>query len=254
MSPAGGAGSPVPLHHRVHDPATDIRADRSPVLLVHGMGGTGATWHRQVRVLRAVGRRVITVDLRGHGRSPAAGSYRFTDFAGDLVALVDRLGLGRVDVVGHSLGAMVSATLAQHHPDRVGSVVLEEMPLPLRPRDPVPQIPQVRPSLGEIARATGALLRDPAARRGFDRGRVEPAARQQFLAPLPDFWDRLPTTTAPMLLIRGTRPGSMVDPARVDAVAQAAPAMTVAAVDSGHSVHRDRPREFTALMTGFLRD
>ncbi len=239
------------LYHRIHRSA---EGTGSAVVLVHGMGGSHATWRRQVRALTGAGRTVITLDLRGHGRSPAGGPYLFDDYAADVIGLCDRLALERVDLVGHSLGAMVCATVSAHLGERVGAAVLEEMPLPLRPGDPVPEIPQVRPGLAEISRAALALARDPAALRGFDRAGVEPAARRQFLNPLPEFWERLAGTAAPMLLVRGTRPGSMVDPALAEAAAAAAPDLTVAAVDSGHSVHRDRSREFTALMTGFLRE
>ena len=237
------------LHHRVHRPGADTGA---ATVLVHGMGGSHATWRRQVRALTGSGRTVITLDLRGHGRSPAGPTYLFDDYAADVIGLCDRLGLDRVDLVGHSLGAMVCATVSAHLGERVGAAVLEEMPLPLRPGDPVPEIPQVRPSAAEIARAAAALLRDPAALRGFDRAGVEPAARDQFLSPRPEFWDRLAATTSPLLLVRGTRPGSMVDPALAAAAAATAPDLTVAEIDSGHSVHRDRGPEFTALMTGFL--
>jgi len=47
---------------------------------------------------------VIAPDLRGHGLSPHGDSYRYADYAGDLLSLLDDLGLERAAVVGHSLG------------------------------------------------------------------------------------------------------------------------------------------------------
>ena len=76
----------------------------APVMLVHGMGGDSGTWDRFARALTAHGRRVITVDLRGHGKSAHTPTYEFDMFGGDLLALIDHLGLTEVDLVGHSLG------------------------------------------------------------------------------------------------------------------------------------------------------
>src|SRR5213596_3588112 len=72
-----------------------------PLLLVHGWGGDGRAWSG----LHFTRHRVVAVDLRGHGRSPVLRSgYRPSDYARDLAALVDRLELGPVVAVGHSMG------------------------------------------------------------------------------------------------------------------------------------------------------
>lgn len=73
--------------------------------LVHGLGASAATWAPFVERLTATGRyTVTTVDLRGHGRSPRAESYRIDDMASDLV---DSLPSGLHSIVGHSLGGAV---------------------------------------------------------------------------------------------------------------------------------------------------
>ena len=69
--------------------------------------------------------RVIRYDHRGHGGSPVPpGPYDSTDLAGDLVALLDRLGVARAHVCGASLGGQVAIRLAAHAPGRVDRVVL----------------------------------------------------------------------------------------------------------------------------------
>ncbi|WP_421648051.1 alpha/beta fold hydrolase [Nocardiopsis alba] len=89
-----------------------------PVLLLHGFGSDfqmnwGSTgW---VRDLEAVGRRVIGPDLRGHGASdkPTESAFYLPEhFVSDLVDLLDRLGLERVDVVGYSMGSRLAWELA----------------------------------------------------------------------------------------------------------------------------------------------
>jgi len=73
--------------------------------LVHGLGASAATWGPFVERLAATGRYTVTaVDLRGHGTSPRAESYRVDDMASDLV---DSLPAGLDSVVGHSLGGSV---------------------------------------------------------------------------------------------------------------------------------------------------
>ena len=73
--------------------------------LVHGLGAEGATWGPLVDRMLATGRyRVTTVDLRGHGLSERAGSYRLADLADDVA---ETLPTGLQAVVGHSLGGSV---------------------------------------------------------------------------------------------------------------------------------------------------
>ncbi|TCC08349.1 alpha/beta hydrolase [Kribbella soli] len=91
-----------------------------PLLLVHGWGGDSRAWSG----LRFEGHRVITVDLRGHGRSPVLRhGYRPADYAADLAMLVDRMNLGPVVAVGHSMGGQIVAELALQRPDLVAAVV-----------------------------------------------------------------------------------------------------------------------------------
>jgi non-heme chloroperoxidase len=76
-----------------------------PVVLIHGFPLSGRAWERQERALLAAGRRVITYDRRGFGRSsqPTAG-YDYDTFAADLDKLLTALDLHDVDLAGHSMG------------------------------------------------------------------------------------------------------------------------------------------------------
>jgi 3-oxoadipate enol-lactonase len=88
-------------------------------VLVHGLGGTGAEiWKGQIADLAAEFR-VIAYDLRGSGQSEVTpGPYTIDLLADDLRALVDALGLGRIALVGHSMGGSITlAYAARHHAD-----------------------------------------------------------------------------------------------------------------------------------------
>ena len=89
-------------------------ASERPVLLIHGVTSSAATWWRVGPALAASGRRVVAVDLPGHGHTGHwQGHYRFRDNAADLVAFVRAADLERDDlqVIGHSWGAMTAAAM-----------------------------------------------------------------------------------------------------------------------------------------------
>jgi len=80
-----------------------------------------------VSTLTGAGRRVIALDLRGHGQSSklyVPEDYHSAIMAEDVRALLDHLGLDRADVLGYSLGARVTSYFALKHPARVRAAVL----------------------------------------------------------------------------------------------------------------------------------
>jgi pimeloyl-ACP methyl ester carboxylesterase len=101
-----------------------------PIVLIHGFASNKETnWVHPgwVTTLTRAGRRVIALDNRGHGAStklydPAA--YHSEKMAGDVVALLDHLGISSADIMGYSMGARIAAFCAVLHPPRVRSVIL----------------------------------------------------------------------------------------------------------------------------------
>ncbi len=85
-----------------------------PLLLVHGVTASAAGWWRIGPALAATGRRVVAVDLPGHGRTGHwTGRARFRETAADLVEFIRVAGLASTDlqVIAHSWGAMVAAAM-----------------------------------------------------------------------------------------------------------------------------------------------
>lgn len=106
------------------------------VLLLHGLGSCAADWRPQIDALAAT-YRVIAPDLRGHGPDRTApGNWHIGDFAIDVFALMDQLGLARAHLIGFSLGGMVALEMANRAPERVASLCLiNSQPFPAaRPR------------------------------------------------------------------------------------------------------------------------
>ena len=101
-----------------------------PILLIHGFASNKETnWVQPgwVSTLTRDNRRVIALDNRGHGQSTKLydpAQYHTDLMAGDAAALIDHLGLERVDVMGYSMGARISSVVAARHGSRVRSAIL----------------------------------------------------------------------------------------------------------------------------------
>jgi pimeloyl-ACP methyl ester carboxylesterase len=93
-----------------------------PLILIHGAGGSHRHWPLELRTMP--GRRVIAVDLPGHGDSPGPGRRAIDGYARDLPAFMDAMELARAVLVGHSMGGAIALTLALDWPDRVAGLGL----------------------------------------------------------------------------------------------------------------------------------
>jgi len=100
------------------------------VLLVHGFASNRLEGWRRMGWLDAFqrrGARTVALDLRGHGESGKprdSQAYGVDTLAGDVLALMDHLGLGSVDLFGYSMGARVAFAVAQAAPARITNLIL----------------------------------------------------------------------------------------------------------------------------------
>lgn len=102
--------SPLALHY-------EESGGGLPVIIMHGLFGSLANWRGVARALSAR-YRVINLDLRNHGNSPWREDTSYTALAHDVLALMDRLGLERARLLGHSLGGKLAMVLADLAPER----------------------------------------------------------------------------------------------------------------------------------------
>ncbi|WP_174274365.1 pyrimidine utilization protein D [Sphingomonas bacterium] len=101
-------------------------ATTAPALLLSsGLGGSAHYWAPNIEALRQH-YRVITYDHRGTGRSDRAlpETVTVSDFAADMLAVLDAVEVGSAHIVGHALGAVAGLTLAARAPDRLGKLVM----------------------------------------------------------------------------------------------------------------------------------
>lgn len=96
-----------------------------PLILIHGFPLCRKMWRPQVERLAKAGCRVITPDLRGFGESalPSDGAVSMDVYAGDIVALMDHLGIDKAVVAGMSMGGYVLLNLLERYPERVAAPI-----------------------------------------------------------------------------------------------------------------------------------
>jgi pimeloyl-ACP methyl ester carboxylesterase len=104
-----------------------------PLLALHGWLDNAGSFDRLAPLL-ADRHQLIAIDLAGHGRSghrPAGSWYHYVDFLDEILAVIDRLGQERIDLLGHSLGGTLASLLAGVFPERIGRLALIEALGPL---------------------------------------------------------------------------------------------------------------------------
>jgi pimeloyl-ACP methyl ester carboxylesterase len=95
-----------------------------PVLLLHGGLSDKLSWFSQIPWLVSSGRRVVTIDTRGHGKSSHGDAdLEYQAFADDAIKVLDRLGIKRTDIVGWSDGGITALLMGLESPDRVARII-----------------------------------------------------------------------------------------------------------------------------------
>ncbi len=184
-------------------------ADGDVTLVLHGGPGLDHNYLRpSFDQLATARRRVVYVDLRGHGATdapPDAEGYTIAAAAGDLAQLARRLSdSSPIDVIGHDFGGAVALSLAATHAERVRKLVLVS---PVRDGRQLRSMPQrAREALGEAGVRELATLSTPQGtlREPRDLPRL-------FRAVAPMWWARVPPPATIDALVRGVRYRAVAD-------------------------------------------
>ncbi len=269
-APAGGAG-----RLRLQRVRTDVGRISTlaagggvPVLLIHGLGATKASFLPTLAAL-APEYRAIAVDLPGFGDSdkPLRGAYDAPYFARAMIALLDALEIERAHVVGNSMGGRVALELGLSHPERVGRLALLAPSLAwLRSRRWAPYLRWVPAQLGAIQPAPRPIV-EAIVRRvipgsdeewtsaGIDeflRSYLTPTGRAAFYAAARNiyleephgpngFWTRLPELSVESLFVWGKQ-DAIVPAAFAQHVEEAVPSAQHLFLDCGHVPQLEQPR------------
>ena len=234
--------------------------DGVPLVFVHGWT---ADRHRLDHQLEHFSpkRRVIRLDLRGHGESGGAGSRTIEELARDVLTLLDHLEVDRCVLVGHSMGGMIAQTIALGHPERVERLVLVN-------------------SIGRMAYSRGRGLLMAVSTRvpfklfvaaniqrafapGYPREEIREYIRASSATPREvvmtcysamrafDVLDRVGEIRIPTLLIHGYH-DIQLPVQQMLRMAKAYPDAEVRIIDAGHELPVEKPAELTATLDWFV--
>jgi pimeloyl-ACP methyl ester carboxylesterase len=248
-----------------------------PIVFVHGLGGQWQNWLENIP-RAAQERRVIALDLPGFGLSPEPRDRITIPAYGRCVdALCEQLSLGRVDVVGNSMGGFVAAEVAIQFPERVDQLILvsaagiTSADIARRPILTVGRIAAAiatyggarhrqiasRPKSRHLALSLVArypsLLRADLAYEGFFKGTGKPGFDDALRASLEyDFRDRLPEIRQPTLIVWGEN-DSIIPVRDAGEFERLIPdSRKVVMRNTGHIPMAERPETFNDLMMRFL--
>ncbi|WP_406480737.1 alpha/beta fold hydrolase [Streptomyces sp. NBC_01615] len=234
--------------------------DGVPLVFIHGWTADRHRWDHQVAHF-ASKRRVIRLDLRGHGESTGAGARAVDELARDVIALLDHLEVDRFVPVGHSMGGMISQTLALAHPERVERMVLVDSISRMtysRGRGLLMAVSTLVPfKLFVAANIQRAFA--PGYPRDEIRGYIKASAAtpkevvMTCYGAMRDFdvLDRVGEITAPTLLVHGFH-DIQLPVSQMLRMAKAYPDAVVRIVDAGHELPVEKPAELTSTLDWFL--
>jgi len=217
-----------------------------PVVLVHGLGGSGRWWRRNVPAL-ARSFQVYVVDLVGFGRSRNGGPFALATAEATMLAWLDALRIERTAFIGHSLGGRIVAEVAAMAPGRVSRLVLVSPAI-------FPDRRRLATSAVDLARSWRHTGPDFLPVMAFDTLRANPIAYLRAAHELltTDAESQLGRIVAPTLLVWGER--DLVVPPVIGARLNRmlATAEFVVLPDTGHSLMWDRADAFNRLALEFL--
>ncbi|MGI5489852.1 alpha/beta fold hydrolase [Microtetraspora malaysiensis] len=257
------------FHYRRWTP----HAPASSAVLVHGNGGTWATWARVGAALGAAGMDVLAVDLRGNGASvrPPAGSYGLREVAGDLDDFLRAVRVHAPLLIGHCWGgaaalALATGAVTDRVPPVLSGLVLEELPPDMAATATQPVVRDflrmMRSSQEYVAKWVDLVCRDwhPVDRESLLEETRE-ADVQVYFSTIDDgaaagpLLPLLAQVKVPALVLRGDpRRGGMLSDADWQLAREYLPGHCVAGElpGSGHELHRGDFAGFMRLVRKFL--
>ena len=242
------------------------QSPRGMVLFLHGLGSCGADWSLQLPPFQ-VRYDVLTLDLPGHGSSPAmTGRWRIEDMAAQVSRLLADVVAEPVYVVGLSLGGAVALALALAHPEQIRSLVLVNTFARLR----IDRAGRRRISrrlfnlmrgdmfaLGQTV--AGGVFPHPGQRelREIAARRIAQNSRQAYMAVLFalrrfDVLPRLEDIQTPTLIISGEADTTVAAAAKQELADHIPGAVFESIPGSGHATPLDEPDRFNELVLSFF--
>ena len=254
---------------RLHYYRTD--GNKPVVILAHGITDNGLCWTRVAKALESEFD-LIMFDARGHGLSdkPEQG-YGADNLADDLAGLIQSLGLDKPAVVGHSMGGVVAAILAESSPDLIRSLVLEDPAWYPRDEDITEEeiIQHAHDWSEAIVERKKLSAEDITANAKKDHPhwddeefpafaqaklQVSPHVTEYDLVPHKPWWEIVPNLKCPTLLLTGDKPREVaIQPEMADEIVTLNPSVQIIHLaGAGHNVRRDAFANYVQHVQEFL--
>ncbi|MBU8538201.1 alpha/beta fold hydrolase [Falsiroseomonas tokyonensis] len=240
----------------------DTGGDGTPVVLLHAASGSKDIWEHQLPALRGAGYRVIAYSRRGHAGSETGPKDAPGTGSGDLLGLLDRLGLGPCHLVGTAAGGLVATDFALTHPDRLRSLtlactivgVVDEDYLALGARLRPPGFTELPIDFQELGPSYRAENPEGVARWLALERRAHPGGRFRQPAANALTWQALRGLAVRTLLVNGDA-DLWAPPAIQRLFLRRLPnARGVVIAESGHSAYWEQPEAFNAALLDFLAE
>lgn len=242
-------------------------ASATPLLIVHGLFGSGRNWGAIAKGLSA-GRRVVCVDMRNHGSSFRSMDHSYEAMAGDLAEVIEAEMNGKADVLGHSMGGKAAMILALTRPELLRSLVVADI-APVAYSHSQQQYIDIMKSLdldklesrADARKALEPLVDEPTlaafftqsldmTERRWKLGLDELTANMDKILGFPDVGTA--RYDGPALFLTGAL-SEYVAPEHRDPIKALFPQARFAKLSgAGHWLHAEKPREFTEVMRGWL--
>ncbi len=218
------------------------------VILLHGGLGNSGNWGFQVPALVGAGRRVVVIDSRGHGRSTRDSQpFSYELMAGDVLNVMDRLGIAQAAIIGWSDGACTGLVLARQAPERVAGVLYFGCNMDPSGTKPFEMTPVIGRCFNRHVADYKALSATPEDFDDFSQA-VGLMQRTQ-----PNYAaDDLGTITVPVTIVHAEH-DEFIKPEHADYLARSIPgAELVILPEVSHFAPLQRPALFNVAMLGFL--
>lgn len=238
---------------------------KPPVVLLHGLMGSGACWTPLARALEGQFD-VVMPDARGHGGSSAPRhGYRYDDHANDVVGLLRGLSLARPVLLGHSMGGMTAAVVASRSAGMLRGLVLVDPTFlsPERQREVHESdvAEQHRRVLGLQKSDLVAQARARSPHRSPEIVELQAEARLKthlaafdvLTPPTPDYREVVSAIDVPTLLVIGDSP--VVTREMATELRDLNPRVRIEQIDNaGHGLPFDQPERLAEVVASFLRE
>ena len=255
------------IYHASNAHETELGLDQ-PLVLIHGMGSSGRDWQAQVQHF-AKNHTVITFDLRGHGNSRCLdGQYSIESFCADVRHTLKHLKVTSCNLVGLSLGGVVSTELALQSPNMVSSLTIVNAPTELKISS-IADFFMGLQRVGMAAFCSRSYLAKVMGQRLFPKPEQEDLRaamadgfcsmdRKAYIKTLfalsgLTLRHRLHRLTGPTMLVSGDRDYWPLEEKEADAARIPACRFEIIE-DSGHATPADQPARFNEILEDFISE